>query len=77
MDTETRQTTGFEVDLLPSENHRCHLCTLIARPMFIVRNRSGPVGGTACIAHVGLLMNEWDAQSEATGGREGENDTLC
>ena len=68
MDMETRQTTAFEVDLLPSENHHCYLYGAMARPMFIVRNRGGAVGRTACIAHVGLLMNEWDAQSEATGG---------
>ena len=67
MDMETRQTTAFEADLLPSENHRCHLCGAMTRPMFIVRNRGGAVGRAACIAHVGLLMNEWDTQSEATG----------
>ena len=68
---ETRQTTAFGVDLLPSENHRCYLCGAITRPMFIVRNvrnRGGAAGRTARIAHVGLLMDEWDTQSEATGG---------
>ena len=68
MGTETRQTTAFEVDLLPGENHRCYLCSLMARPVFVVRTRDGAMGRTACIAHVGLLMNQWDHQSEETGG---------
>jgi hypothetical protein len=64
MDTETRQTAAFEVELPPpSEDHQCCLCTATAGPMFIVRDLDGPAGRIACIAHVGLLMNEWDNQA--------------
>ena len=64
---ETRQTTAFEVDLLPSENHRCYLCVAMTRPMFIVRNRGGAIGRTACIAHVGLLMERVGHSTRSNG----------
>ena len=64
MGTEIRQTTGFEVDLMPpNEHHRCYLCKFAARPSFTVWSRRGSFGLIACFAHVASLMDDWDNQS--------------
>ena len=64
METETGTDTKpvrFDLEILSrDEGSRCYRCQTPYRPMFVVRPPDGPVGRFACIAHVGVVADEWD-----------------